>query len=225
MYLKKMSNILPMSNVIQIAVPSMFTKETEYTVGVDLSKVERRWVFAHPSGGKTVKSSMRKESEYGFKGVLYYDLDAGQTCKVSPLANAKGGAGTKFASFTLALEFVVDNYDLIDAINTCYNKGTCIQFVVVDQVDGGNRSSLSIGVSGSIVVVKQTADYYLVRMVANLHGQVFRPFSDDKDIKYLGNLAGTGINTVNQSSDISKTELKHLLDEASKAMSKGLSGK
>jgi|GEM_PF-6293178 len=195
-------------------------------VSLDRNDMPRRWVFMDIIGSKTTKSDTRTLSAYAFTHVLFSELLTGQQF-LSASANDPGpGTGLqKVGAFSLALSNNQDNYPALATLNTAYTKGQQIQMILVDQIEGGNHSSMAIGVKGQIFVHMFTNTYVLVRLSLLAYCISYRIFKQDvgKAMACSGTLDGACFNFIGQSFDGTKDPLKTLINDTGNALAKGLS--
>ena len=150
-------------------------------VSLDWNNTPRRWVFMDITGSKTTKSDTRTLSSYAFTHVVFSELLTGQQfLSVSSASDPGPGTGLqKVGSFSLALANIQDNYPALAAFNAAYSNGQQIQMILVDQIEGGNHSSVAVGVKGQIFVHMFTNTHVLVRLSITAYCISYRIFKQD----------------------------------------------
>jgi hypothetical protein len=217
-----------MSTVTTIDLPPIRGEPNSLRkVSLDWNNMPRRWVFMDITGAKTTKSDTRTLSDYAFTHVVFSELLTGQQFISSSTNDPGPGTGLqKLGSFTLALANIQDNYPALATFNAAYATGQQIQMILVDEIEGGNHSSIAIGVKGQIFAHMSTATYVLVRLSLSAYCISYRIFKQDvgKALACSGNLDGACYDFKGQSPDGTKDPLKTLIKDTGNAILKGLSG-
>lgn len=216
-------------SVTTIALPPIRGESCDFrTISLDWNNIKRQWAFIHPAAASTTQSLTRELNKYAFDHILFSELYSGQQF-LGPTTSGALGPGTaqqNVGSFSLVFANIQDNYPAFAALSAAKTTGTEVQIILVDQLEGGNRSSEAIGIKGSVFVFISTGTYVLIRLSLSAFCTTYRIFTQaiGKAATPSGALTGGCYDFKCSSTDAAKDPLKTLLEDTKKAISNGLSG-